>query len=324
MQKRSAFISLVILLVIPFSLSAQRYLEEVFENTTRKTVVYQEKPGEKLAMDIFMPANDKVTDRPVLLYVHGGGFSGGRRDHPNHIKFCEALAKKGYVAITMSYSLVMKGKSFSCDQLAEAKVKTFRSAALDIAHATRYLVDNKSELGINDTQIVLAGSSAGAEAVLHAAYWKDTWKKDGKMILDGDFSYGGVISMAGAILDTKLITSASAIPTQLFHGTCDKLVPYATAPHHYCDYEEQGYLILHGAQSIANHLNQLQKSYYLVTGCNGGHEWSSLPILEYNHLITEFLYTDVLGGTFRQLHVVESNARDCTNASATIPSECSK
>ena len=324
MKIKSGFICLIVFFVLPYSSLAQRYLDETFESTTRKTVVYLEKPGEKLAMDIIAPANDTERNRPVLLYVHGGGFSGGKRDHPNHIKFCETLAKKGYVAITMSYSLVMKGKSFSCDQLADVKIKTFRSAARDIAYATRYLIDNKSALGINEEQIVLAGSSAGAEAVLHAAYWKATWQKDGNAILDNDFRYGGVISMAGAIVDEKLVTAASAIPTQLFHGTCDNLVPYATAPHHYCDYEQPGYLILHGAQSIADRLNQLHKSYFLVTGCHGGHEWNNLPIREYTHLVGDFFYNDVLGGEFRQLHIVKKNARNCANASAVLPSECGR
>lgn len=322
MQIKSVFIFIAIFIIVSNFVHAQRYQNEVFENTNRKTVIYLDKGDEKLAMDIIVPAADTAKSRPVVLYVHGGGFSGGKRDHPNHIKFCETLARMGYVTITMSYSLVMKGKSFSCDQLAEVKIKTFRSVAQDIAHATNYLLKNKTELGINEAQIVLAGSSAGAEAVLHAAYWKASWQNDGKIILKDDFQFGGVISMAGAIIDANLISAESAVPTQLFHGTCDNLVPYAMASHHYCDYEQKGYLLLYGANSIANRLGQLQKGYFLVTGCNGGHEWNDLPIREYIQLITDFLYTDVIAGEFRQLHIVKRNGRNCTNESATLPSEC--
>ncbi len=322
MPIKSTFILAVIVFSVYLPVTAQRYLEEVFKETTKETVVYLDKGQEKLSMDIFSPVNDTAKNRPVMLYVHGGGFAGGNRDHPNHIKFCEALARRGYVAVTMSYSLLMKGKSFSCDQLAEVKVKTFRSVARDIAHATSYLIENKNKLGINQSQIVLAGSSAGAEAVLHAAYWKSSWLKEKKAILDNSFQYGGVVSMAGAIVDIKLINKVSAIPTQLFHGTCDNLVPYATAPHHYCDYEKPGYLILHGAKSIADRLDELQKSYYLVTGCNGGHEWNDLPIREYIPLIADFFYHDVLAGEFRQIHTVKSSTRNCTNESAELPSEC--
>ena len=322
MQIKSTLILAITVFTISCPVLGQRYLDEVFEKTSKKTVMYLDKGHEKLSMDIFTPANDTSKNRPVMLYVHGGGFSGGKRDLPNHVKFCEMLARKGYVAITMSYSLVMKGKSFSCDQLAEVKVRTFRSVAQDIAYATHYLIENKNELGINDSKIVLAGSSAGAEAVLHAAYWKSSWQQDNKIILDNSFQYGGVVSMAGAMVDIKMINTASAIPTQLFHGTCDNLVPYATASHHYCDYDKPGYLILYGAKSIANRLDELQKSYYLVTGCNGGHEWNDLPIREYTELITDFFYTDVLAGEFRQIHLVKSSTRNCSNKSAELPSEC--
>jgi hypothetical protein len=110
-----------------------------------------------------------------------------------------------------------------------------------------------------EDKIILAGSSAGAEAVLHAAYWtaNDLIDLPEQPALPEDFKYGGVISMAGALVDTNLITKENAIPTLLFHGTCDNLVPFGTAPHHYCDESDKGYLMLHGANSIAKRLHHL-------------------------------------------------------------------
>jgi predicted esterase len=63
--------------------------------------------------------------------------------------------------------------------------------------------------------------------VLHAAFWPET-----QQALPADFKYGGLISMAGAIFDLALINEQSAMPIQLFHGSCDNLVPYGSAPHH--------------------------------------------------------------------------------------------
>ncbi len=302
--------------------SAQRYSQVVFDEVASKTVVYRTKGQANLAMDIFSPVGDSITNRPVLLYVHGGGFSGGKRDHADHLAFCENLAKRGFIAITMSYTLVMKGKSFGCDLLAKAKIETFKSVALDIAYATKYLIANKSKLGINENQIILAGSSAGAEAVLHAAYMKEVRRNAGAPVLKDSFRFGGVISMAGAIADISLIDSNSAIPTQLFHGTCDNLVPYGTAPHHYCDTEKPGYLILHGAGKIAERLAALDRSYFLVTGCQGGHEWNSLPIRDYRDLIADFIYNDVMLGAHRQQHIVKPSSKSCSIEAAILPSAC--
>ena len=47
--------------------------------------------------------------------------------------------------------------------------------------------------------MVLAGSSAGAEAILHTAYWPATRAADGQALLPPDFRYAGVISMAGGL-----------------------------------------------------------------------------------------------------------------------------
>ena len=103
--------------------------------------------------------------RPELLYVHGGGFAGGRRDLPDHLDFCERMAKRGYVTATMSYTLVMKGKSFGCDRPANEKVKTFLLTARDISRATRFILNRQRDLRIDQSKIILLGSSAGAEAI---------------------------------------------------------------------------------------------------------------------------------------------------------------
>lgn len=184
----------------------QRFLHSVFDSVSIQTFSYFEDESQELQMDVYSPQGDTAKHRPVLLYVHGGGFAGGRRDEERYTEFCKTMAKKGYVAITMSYTLVMKGKSFSCDQPAPNKIKTFKQVGQDISRATRYLIAQQSSLKIDTNRIVLLGSSAGAEAVLHAAYWNDTWKDDRQVILPDQFKYAGVVSMAGALVSTDLIS----------------------------------------------------------------------------------------------------------------------
>lgn len=311
-----AHASAVFLLLLFTSLSSfgqkpgTRYLNEVFSDFTMQTVTYQTKEEEQLEMDIYEPKGDTQASRPVILYVHGGGFSGGKRDEKRYTDFCEEMAKKGYVAITMSYTLLRKGKSFGCDFSAEGKIGVFDGTAADVHAATKHIVDKATELKINPEMITLAGSSAGAEAVLHAAYALDTTP-----VLGENFKYAGVISMAGAMINDRLITNDTAIPTQLFHGTCDNLVPYGTAPHHYCDYNTSGFLTLYGGKSIADRLGAIGEGFYMVTGCNGGHEWNDRPMIVYSNLITDFIYHDVLKRETRQIHIIKSDAPNasCNN-----------
>jgi len=294
------------LLITDFSfLSAQeRYVKEVFENIRSETYTYADKGDEQLQLDVFLPEGDTEQERPLLLYVHGGGFSGGRRNGSNTVQFCEAMARKGYVTATMSYTLVMKGQSFSCDQPTPNKIETFRLTGQDIARATASFLERQEELGIDPQKIVLLGSSAGAEAILHAAYWDEALQENGEWIVPEDFQYAGLVSMAGALVTPDWITEESAIPSQFFHGTCDNLVPYGTAPHHYCSPDQPGYMPLYGAYAITEKLAALGKPYYLYTACGGKHEWAGKPLTNNVSEITDFLYHDVLMGEKRQMNII--------------------
>lgn len=293
------------------SMAERRYQQPVFEEVVSRTFIYEETVDDTLGLDIYQAAGDAEKDRPFLLYVHGGGFAGGSRDEEGIRRFARQLARRGYVVGSMSYRLTMKGKSFHCDQPAPNKIRTFQLAVEDIRKATGFLIDHRDSLGIHPDRIVLAGSSAGAEAVLHAAYWRDKDLLKASPRLPERFRYAGVISMAGAIVDVELINRKTAIPTQLFHGTCDPLVPYATAPHHYCRKKDPGYLMLDGGQRIAEHLRLEGLPYFLVTACNGGHEWAGKPMAENVEDIVDFLYRDVMRGEFRQVHLVVEQPGEC-------------
>lgn len=296
-----------------------RYRQQVFTEVNSRTITYARGEDEDLALDYYWPEGDRQGARPLILYVHGGGFAGGQRDHRGHIQFAKRMARRGFSVALMSYRLTMKGQSFSCDQPAKNKIKTFKYAVEDIWKATNFLNSRAGQLGIDPEKIILAGSSAGAEAVIHAAYWSndDLADLETKPSLNDGFRYGGVISMAGALVDTNLITKDNAIPTLLFHGTCDNLVPFGTAPHHYCDEGDVGYLILHGANSIAKRLHHLNKSYWLVAQCGGAHEWNDLPLYNYVQPMSEAILEMVLEGkTWRRTLEVEGD-RECKIKEAT-------
>lgn len=286
-------------------LFAQRYETQIFDEVSKQTVTYIEKKG--LEMDIYQATDDTLKNRPVILFVHGGGFAGGARNEPEIMDFCKNMARRGIAAVSITYTLVMKGKSFSCDRPAEEKLWTFKHVGLEISEGTNYLLKNKSDLRIDPDLIVLAGSSAGAEAVFHAAFWDET-----KINLAENFRYAGLISMAGAIYDLDLINESTAIPMQLFHGTCDDLVPYGTAPHHYCEENETGYLILHGPGAITEKLRTMNKGYYLITGCNDNHVWAGRPFKRYRAEIADFMLNDVLRGKRRQIHEIIPSDRACS------------
>lgn len=286
-------LTLIFLLFVTSTIIAQdRYEASSFDEILIETYTYSTKDGENLDLDIYLPEYDSELERATLIYVHGGGFSGGKRDEEGIQNFCKDMAGYGYVVASISYRLTRKGKTegFGCDCPVNEKLNTFYAAVEDIQDATFFLIENREQFGIDPQKIILAGSSAGAEAVLNTAYQPPyCYGLD-----SGPVSFAGVIGMAGAIPDTTVLYDESAIPSLLFHGTDDNLVPYATAAHHYCEKDKPGYLILHGSKAIADKLEQLEVPYWLHSTCGGGHELNFTPTEIYFDEIIDFCYKFVI------------------------------
>ncbi len=288
----------------------KRYLSPIFSHVHSRTITYYRDVENPLRLDYYWPKGDAEEKRPLIIYVHGGGFSGGQKDEPHQVQFAQQMAKRGFAVAAISYRLTMRGQSFGCDQLAKNKIKTFKYATEDIWKATNFILDRAQQFGIDKEKIILAGSSAGAEAVLHAAYWtaKDLRDLKTRIKLPKGFRYGGLISMSGAITDTALINADNAIPSLLFHGSCDELVPFESAPHHYCNNNDKGFLVLHGANSIAKRLHNLNKPYWLLAECGGGHEWNYLPMRNYVQGISETIWDFVIEDkTWQQRDILNKN-----------------
>jgi len=294
----------IFLIAFSTTVFGQRYLEYQFDEINTETYTYATKDGENLDLDIYLPNYDSDFERATIIYVHGGGFQTGKRNSDDIQKFCKQLASYGYVVASISYRLTRKDKpgGFGCDCPAVDKLTTFQAAVEDLQDATFFLIENREQFGINPQKIILSGSSAGAETVLNTAYQPPyCYGLD-----SGPVSFAGVISMAGAIPDTTVIYDESAIPSMFFHGTDDNLVPYATAPHHYCDKDSPGYLMLNGSYTIAQKLEKLGVPYWLHTTCGAAHEMANKPMTEYFDEIIEFCYKFVIIGEKESVRTVEN------------------
>jgi predicted peptidase len=275
-----------------------------FVSQKMQTLTYFNDGRDKLELDLYLPdIQDTEKKIPLILYVHGGGFSGGNRLDPLISKMAEEMNTSGYAFASISYRLLMKGKSFGCDQPAHQKIMVFQQSMIDVRRATAYLISRQNDFKLDMSNVILAGSSAGAEAILHTAYWSTANLPAEALVLSADFRYAGIISMAGALIDPAMITNENALPSLFFHGTCDALVPFDTRSHRLCSPGQSGYLLLHGAGELKTRHIQLNKPIYLVTYMNGGHEYASLPMETERDRMLEFIKKDVLGKEKRQSYV---------------------
>ncbi len=269
------------------TMAQTRYIDAVFSKIETKTYTY----SDTLQLDVYTSKKDKIDSRPLILLVHGGGFGSGKRDNPLEKKFCTKMAGKGYVVASMSYRLLRKNKGFGCTVPASEKIETFLTATEDILKAADLLVKNAVDLRVDPNTIILAGSSAVAEAVLNTVFMKNQYRF--KKLPYGEIGFSGVISFSGAVVDSEYISSETALPSMFFHGKKDKLVPFATAPHHYCDPDKLGYLMLDGPESIVKKLEDLNTSYLLAVDPIGNHDWANLAY-EYTDIIAEFIEKTII------------------------------
>ena len=273
----------------------------------KTTHTYAVKDGERLKLDIYTPKNLKKTDTlPVLLWMHGGSFSGGSRasqDDNNLVKY--VANEQNFIGVSIDYRLLRKGvaSGFGCDCTKDEKLETFKQAATDYLDAAKFLVDNYKKFQIDTTKIIAGGSSAGAEGVLNAVFMRDYFLSNKEAY--ADVSFAGVFSCAGALVDADYITETNAIPAVLYHGTDDRLVPFSNAPHHYCEPIRDGYLILDGSKVVTDKLEEYNTSFYFNIVKGGGHEISAIPFYDLEKIF-EFFERTVLNEEFIQTKVVKT------------------
>ena len=119
----------------------------------RETFDVRYHPGKgRQLLDVFAPAPSGNVPCPVVLFVHGGTWMLGDKDHGGRIRAVgRSLARQGYVAVLINYRLSPGVKH-------PEHVK-------DVARAFAWVRKNIADHGGDPDRIVLAGHSAGGPLV---------------------------------------------------------------------------------------------------------------------------------------------------------------
>lgn len=197
------------------------------------TYLFAERDTCDLYLDVYNPAKGSQTSidgkkKPTIVFMFGGGFIGGQRDDASYNKWFRMLTQNGYRVVSIDYRLGLKGSKKVGIAQVHVLDKAIHMAVEDLFSATAFMIDNAETLGIDPSNIVVSGSSAGAISVMQAEYEicnRTSWTAE----LPEGFNYAGVMSFAGAILSRKgkvKFGQEEPCPTMMLHGTADGLVPY--------------------------------------------------------------------------------------------------
>ena len=116
-----------------------------------------------LFLNVFTPDTAKAGDKlPVLVYIHGGGFTGGC-GHEKHFDG-PVWPEQGVIGVTLNYRLGPMG--FVClPQLKEEAGFTGNYGLYDQMTAIKWVKDNIAAFGGDPENITIMGQSAGAASV---------------------------------------------------------------------------------------------------------------------------------------------------------------
>lgn len=187
-----------------------------------------------LYMDIYQPLDNYEEKKPVILFIHGGGFFFGDKDNQLQRELTANLIEHGCAVASINYRLGARLKGFDA-----IKMSIFCSVQ-DVRAALRYITYHADQLYIDTEKIYLAGSSSGGIIALTAAFMdedeifdscKDTYFREhfggldnSGNLIDCRFKLAGVISLWGSVTNLDIIDKRNNIPTLLFHGTEDNIL----------------------------------------------------------------------------------------------------
>ena len=178
------------------AVSAQRYLNQVFTDVNKTpltpygfnyTVLPLIQPGahtvrQPLVMQVYTPASDTETNRPLIIYLHTGSLfpfplnqnCGGTLFDSSNVEMATRLAKMGYVVAVADYRLGWNPTS----QIELVRRFTLINAAYrgvqDIRSCIRFFRKNVAEggntYGIDPNKVIVWGQGTGSYLGLGAAY----------------------------------------------------------------------------------------------------------------------------------------------------------
>ena len=197
-----------------------------------KNIAYLGADRTELA-DLYLPAEAKPGEkRPGVVIIHGGGWTGGKRDAAREINIGTTLAENGYVGLSIDYILQAKDGP-----------KIWPQNVYDCKTAVRWLRANAEKYQIDVDHIGVIGGSAGGHL---SAMVGVTGPKDG---LDPAGPYGDQSCAVQAVVDMygPMANSLKRIQTLIdpMNPKAEELMRQVT-PLSHLDKSDPPVLILHG------------------------------------------------------------------------------
>jgi poly(3-hydroxybutyrate) depolymerase len=211
----------------------KRYKDVVFINVTiDKDKTYNPDAPKDLKkaylFDLYQPQDDDATARPLIIWMHGGGFKFGSKISKGVRVWSRNFAQRGFVCASINYRLAKENALLHFDALLRGSFY----ATQDAKRAVAYFRRNAAKYHINPNKIILGGNSAGGFMALEAAYSNNEVFGRMAKLPDDEIKRSGlphepilaVINYWGGIYNLDWLKNERT-PIISVHGSKDGLVP---------------------------------------------------------------------------------------------------
>lgn len=272
----------------------------------KDSVVYKTINGQNLMLTVYQPTKKRFAKTPVMLYTHGGGWSGGNRYAVLKNLYYQPLKNlldSGIACVSVQYRLT-KGTSTAIDAVADCK------------DAGKYIIKHAEEFGFDPKRIGVWGGSAGGHLSLMTGLAPDSRFSGDPALAKVKVSYKCIVpyypqttftnpevlngtryftseklnKIFGTAMDTrsestKLLSPVEYInkknpPVLILHGTADSTLSYKNATYYMSKAKQAG------------------AKAELITVANGGHGFSekniSVTIAELSKQVSDFIVAKLL------------------------------
>jgi acetyl esterase/lipase len=216
--------------------------------------------GRRAKLDIYLPATGTIENAPVLIQIHGGGWTIGHKAQQG-LLIMNRMAARGWVCVAANYRLAPKHR--------------WPTQIIDVKRAIAWVRENIAEYGGDPDYLVVTGGSAGGHLSALAALTpgEKSWQpgfEDADTSVAAAVPFYGVYDFTGDDKYARLMREQFLAPIVFPRGATPDDFRTASPTHRIAD-DAPEFLVVHGANDTLARVEQARAFVEQLREAHPGH-----------------------------------------------------